>query len=339
DVDFQLVQGTIITGLVTAAVGGLGILNANPHLHDAFDPQGGGDQYRGPTDADGRYAFAVLPGKYFMHFTAYHYLDQWWDHKTGSEASDTITVVAQDSIKDVNGSLTLGGVIAGRVTNWNVGTNAYVELYTQGNLEFPFSSTDTDFDGYYNFTVSPGTYYVWFHKDDHSLYYNDSGYPGTSITVYGTEDINNVNGNFEIGPPPPPPAPHILSVKDVPNDQGKQVIVTWLGNEPPVVFGDGFVVGVSKFAVWQLWQGDTILVDEVPVGLSQYSLVAPTFYDSTITDGMYWSKFIVTSYYTYQGQSVYVVHSAVDSGYSLDNLIPGAPGGVGGTVSGSNFIV
>jgi hypothetical protein len=51
---------------------------------------------------------------------------------------------------------------------------------------------------------------------------------------------------------------------------------------------------------------------------------------------MHWSKYQVSSHYTY---NYYVVNSAVDSGYSLDNLIPGAPGGVGGTVSGSDFIV
>lgn len=338
NVNFQLVQGTIITGLVTAAVGGAGIPSATPHLHDAFNPQGSGeDQFRGTTDADGRYSFAVLPGKYFMHFTAFHYLDQWWDLQTSSDASDTITVVAQDSIKDINGSLALGGVISGRVTNWNVGTRAYVELYEQGNSEFPYSQTETDFDGHYAFTVPPGTYYVVFFKDDNTIYYDNSGYPGTPITVSGTEEHTNINGNFEIGPPPPPPAPHIVSVKDVPNDQGKKVLVTWRGNEPELVEGEGFVLGVEKFSVWFRWNGVWTFVVEVPARHdSLYAVIAPTFVDSTISNGMHWSKYQISSHYTF---NYYVVNSAVDSGYSLDNLIPGTPGGVGGTVSGSDFIV
>lgn len=338
NVDFQLVQGTIITGLVTAAVGGAGIPNATPHLHDASIPIGGGeDQFRGTTDNDGRYSFAVLPGQYFMHFTAYHYLDQWWDHKTGGEAFDTITVVAQDSIKDINGSLTLGGVISGRVTNWNVGTYASVELFEQGNLEFSFSQTETDFGGGYAFTVPPGTYYVVFHKDAQTIYYDNAGSPGTPINVSGTEEHTNVNGNFEIGPPPPPPAPHIVSVKDVPNDQGKQVIVTWRGNEPPILEGEGVILGVEKFSVWFRWNGVWTFVVEVPARRdSLYSVVAPTFVDSTIAGGMHWSKYQVSSHYTY---NYYVVNSMVDSGYSLDNLVPAAPGGVGGTISGTDFIV
>ncbi|MEX1137963.1 MAG: T9SS type A sorting domain-containing protein [Bacteroidota bacterium] len=338
NVNFQLVQGTVITGLVTAAVGGAGIPNATPHFHDAFNPQGGGeDQFRGTTDNDGRYAFAVLPGQYFMHFTAYHYLDQWWDHKTGGQPFDTITVVAQDSIKDINGSLTLGGVIAGVVTNWGVGTNANVELYAQGNLEFAYSSTNTDFDGTYDFTVPPGTYYVRFAKGTHEIYYDNALSPGTPIVISGTEVLDNINANFEVGPPPPPPAPEIISIKDVPNDQGKQVVVTWRGNEPSLIEGDGLALGVERFSVWFRWNGVWTFVVEVPARRdSLYSVVAPTFIDSTTTNGMHWSKYQVSSHYTF---NYYVVNSAVDSGYSLDNLVPGVPGGVGGTVSGSNFIV
>jgi len=338
NVDFEFVLGTVITGFVTDIDGGAGIQNATPHLHDAFNVQGSGeDQFRGTTASDGSYSFAVLPGKYFMHFTAYHYLDQWWDHKTGGEAFDTITVTTPTTISSINGSLMLGGVIAGRVTNWGIGTSAFVELFSDGNPEFPYSSTDTDFDGSYSFTVPPGTYYVVFYKEDNTIFYDNAGYPGTAITITGTEELTTINGNFEIGPPPPPPAPRIVSVKDVPNDQGKQVIVTWRGNEPPLSEGDGFVLGVERFSVWQLWQDDTIFVVELPARRNTlYSAIAPTFIDSTVANGMHWSRFLVSSHYTF---NYYVVNSAADSGYSLDNLVPSAPGGVAGTASGSDFIV
>lgn len=337
-VNFQLVQGTVITGLVTSQAGGTGILGATPHLHDALNPFTGEDnQYRGVTDNDGRYAFPVLPGKYFMHFTAYHYLDQWWNSQASADGADTIVVTTEDTIHAINGSLTLGGVIAGRVTNWGVGTRAEVELYAQGD-EFPRNNTDTDFDGFYHFTVAPGTYYVRFHKDSHTLYYDNAfSPPGTAITISGTEEVLNVDGNFEIGPPPPPPAPKILSVKDVPNDQGKKVLVTWRGNEPTLIEGDGTVLGVERFSVWFRWSGSWIFVAEVPARRdSVYSVIAPTFVDSTITNGIFWSKYQVSSHYTF---NYYVVHSMVDSGYSLDNLVPGVPGGVGGSVNGSDFIV
>jgi hypothetical protein len=335
-VDFNLVLGTVITGHVTALVGGAGVQGATPHLHDALNQFSEG-QYQSTTDASGEYSVAVLPGKYFMHFTAFHYLDQWWNNQPGGGAYDTIHVVTTDSIYGIDASLALGAVISGRATNWNVGTNASVEVYSQQNSEFPFSSTNTKFDGSYAFTVPPGTYYVSFYKDDHTIYYDNTGYPGTPIVISGTEEVENVNGNFEIGPPPPPPAPNILSVTDVPNDQGKQVVVTWRGNEPLLVEGEGFVLGVEKFSVWFHWNNVWTFVAEVPARRdSLYSVIAPTFIDSTPAAGMHYSKYQVSSHYTY---NYYVVNSQVDSGYSLDNLVPSAPGGVGGQVSGSDFIV
>lgn len=338
-VNFQLVQGTILTGLVTAASGGAGIEGATPHLHDALGPfgSGGGSEYKGFTDADGRYYIAVLPGKYFMHFTAHHYLEQWWDSKASSDQADTIFVTAEDTIANIDASLDLGALIGGQVRNWGVGARAQVELYMQGN-ENPVNSTDTEFDGTYAFTVPPGTYYVRFELDGQDMYYDNSpGGPGTPINISGTEEVLDVDADFEVGPPPPPPAPKIVSVKDVPNDQGKKVLVTWVGNEPPLIGGEGIILGVERFSVWFRWDGVWTFVAEVPAKRdSLYSVIAPTFVDSTITGGIHWSKYQVTSHYTF---NFHVVNSMVDSGYSLDNLVPGVPGAVGGSVNGSDFVL
>lgn len=343
-VNFQMVQGTVITGLVTDFNSGSPIADreGNPHFHDALNPFpqfGGETQFRGRTDVNGRYAFVALPGKYFMHFTAYHYFDQWWDHKTGGQAFDTITVTNQDTIANIDGSLTLGAVIAGRITNWGIATGAFVELYAQNDPNQSIATTNTDDDGTYFFTVQAGSYYAKFTKDTHVIYYNGmNSPPGDLVTVAGTNTVDNIDADFQVGPPPAPPAPQIISIRDVPNDQGKHVFVTWRGNEPEMVTPqDGPPVGVEKFSIWQRWNGVWTFVVEVPARRdSVYAVVAETIIDSTVNNGIYWSKFQVSSHFSY---NYYVVSSPVDSGYSRDNLVPNVPGGVMGIIAGADLTI
>jgi hypothetical protein len=60
-------------------------------------------------------------------------------------------------------------------------------------------------------------------------------------------------------------------------------------------------------------------------GESEYSLVAPTLADSTLTQGMHWSAFFIRAA-TADPFTFY--DSPPDSGYSLDNLSPEAPSGL-----------
>ena len=57
--------------------------------------------------------------------------------------------------------------------------------------------------------------------------------------------------------------------------------------------------------------------------LPGYSVVSPTMCDSTIVEGICWSVFFVSAHTT--GPSLYYI-CAPDSGYSVDNLAPSAPG-------------
>jgi len=150
----------------------------------------------------------------------------------------------------------------------------------------------------------------------------------------------------------------ITSITDVPNDQGKQVRITWTR------FGaDGISDNpIRYYAIWRLSENgvanaknnvnllnslkdlpsDISSISEntqlkmdgqlwdfagsVPAaGFEEYSAIAPTLFDSTIVDGMHWSVFFVSGHTAIP--SVYVA-SAPDSGYSVDNLVPGAPTGV-----------
>lgn len=129
----------------------------------------------------------------------------------------------------------------------------------------------------------------------------------------------------------------ILGIDDIGNDQGRQVRIEFSradqdapGAGTPVLHYEAYrridpLPG--KLAGWDY-------VGQVPAhGDDTYNLVASTLADSTITDGMHWSVFLIraataipTTYFD----------SAPDSGYSLDNLAPAPPQNLTGD---SNLLV
>jgi hypothetical protein len=151
----------------------------------------------------------------------------------------------------------------------------------------------------------------------------------------------------------------ILSVNDIPNDQGKHVQIVWQKYSGE----DALSNPVKQYGVWRLDEfsasiltpsltsadaavnpfreikpDDRLMVDGEawtfvgwsPVsGLDKYSLVVPTLYDSTVTDGMHWSQFKVSGHSSDFSLQVW---SGIDSGYSIDNLVPHAPIGFTATV-------
>ena len=122
----------------------------------------------------------------------------------------------------------------------------------------------------------------------------------------------------------PIPTAKILSVRDVPNDNGKQVFVQWKVDQPAVSSG------IARFGVWRKDTVWTFLKDSVlTVNDSLFQFVALTLYDSTKVSGMRYSVFRITAHSV--NPQIYTV-SQPDSGYSLDNLAPSVPKGVKGTV-------
>jgi hypothetical protein len=146
----------------------------------------------------------------------------------------------------------------------------------------------------------------------------------------------------------------IANIDDVPNDQGKQVRLSWTR-----FGGDGISdIPVQFYGIWRKVDnmarsanGDAVIyesVEELPVnanaltegvklnadghlwdfvssvpaaGNLMYSTVAPTLFDSTAT-GVHWSHFIISGH---TAVPALVVKSMPDSGYSIDNLVPAAP--------------
>lgn len=140
--------------------------------------------------------------------------------------------------------------------------------------------------------------------------------------------------------------PYIKSITDVPNDQGRQVRVSWYASEYDA---PGDTITITEYCLWRRIDslsvglnggetkrgdipslkpfppGDWDYVLTVPAcGQEVYNCVAPTLCDST-SDGVCWSVFFVSA--MTPEPLVYFV-SEIDSGYSVDNLAPSTPKGL-----------
>jgi len=135
--------------------------------------------------------------------------------------------------------------------------------------------------------------------------------------------------------------PQITSIVDVPNDQGKQVSISWRKSlKDDVDITDSLVThysiwrkDIAELANLQLnynelkmftYQWDS--VTSVPaLQDSFYHTKIPTLADSTMKNGVYWSTFFVRAH----TEDTFIYwDSPVDSGYSVDNLIPLQPSNI-----------
>jgi hypothetical protein len=126
----------------------------------------------------------------------------------------------------------------------------------------------------------------------------------------------------------------VLSIKDVPNDEGKSVSIIWrtfeMDSERPFLVSTYNVWRRDTASIWtHVWQlparGDPLL-----------SVVVSTLFDSTKTNGMHWSVFQVTAHGI---DPLQIAYSIVDSGYSVDNLAPNVPSGVQARISGNDVVL
>ena len=145
------------------------------------------------------------------------------------------------------------------------------------------------------------------------------------------------------GTPPPqfPHAPHILTILDVPNDQGRNVRIRWersdydAANKPVTITGYAIYRAQGQFMTASLptpaqrsakgmeaidgWD----YIATVPArGDDIYQYVAPTLCDKPHDGEPCWSTFFVSAL-TPSPLTYY--DSPPDSGYSEDNLPPGPP--------------
>ena len=118
--------------------------------------------------------------------------------------------------------------------------------------------------------------------------------------------------------------PHVISLTDVPQDQGRQMKIRW---EPGHMDEAGYF---TQFSIWREVPTDTAdlwdFITSVPWigGEDDYSRIVPTLGDSTV-DTTYYSTFRVTAH----TEDVAFYHDSEPvEGYSIDNLHPTAPQGL-----------
>ena len=142
-------------------------------------------------------------------------------------------------------------------------------------------------------------------------------------------------------------SPWIMSITDIRNDQGSRVRIIW---ERSRYDAAGDTTTITGYGIYRQqdqylnaprmnstlpprnppWSRTTQLagwdyVAAVPArGDSVYQFVAPSLCDSTVTQGICWSVFFVSAM-TPDPLAYY--DSPIDSGYSVDNLIPHIPTG------------
>ena len=128
--------------------------------------------------------------------------------------------------------------------------------------------------------------------------------------------------------------PHIISLTDVPNDQGKQMKIRW---EPGHMDQAGYF---TQFSIWREVHTDTAdlwdFITTVPwIGSEDdYSRVVPTLGDSTV-DTTYLSTFRVTAH----TEDIDFYHDSEPiTGYSVDNL-HSVPMGLIAVQSGASVIL
>lgn len=120
---------------------------------------------------------------------------------------------------------------------------------------------------------------------------------------------------------PPPPSLKIKRITDVPADQGGWVHINFEA-DPQDAEG-----GITQYGIWQWNDNNWISMGHVPaIQQPEYTFLAHTYHDSTAVS-LHWSKFYVTAHTS--NPLVYVT-CPVDSGYSIDNLVPTVPSGLRG---------
>ena len=122
-------------------------------------------------------------------------------------------------------------------------------------------------------------------------------------------------------------APEITNISDVPADQGRWVHVTWNASEYDIInFEDeypGLYGELIQYGIWELdLENNWVSLGSTPaVQSSAYTYLARTYGDSS-SQGIFLSRFKITAH-TDDPDRYYT--SAVDSGYSVDNLAPAVP--------------
>ena len=277
---------------------------------DESDTTGVSFNCRG-TDEFGYYEIPVQNGTYVVAAFAEGYQVEWVDSVLVN--FDTVWVDFHLERFDAGEP----GTIYGTVYNANIDDpvpvpDANVEVFN----DFFSASVRTDSLGDYWIDVPGGLYQMVASAIGFFPDWVDS------VVV----DSNIVNVDFYLEESDGVCYPDVRQVTDVPNDQGREVLVTW--PRACLDFAD-----IEFYSLWRLpdergMGGAPTHMSTIPeAGWGVYSKPAATLGDSIAQDDIWWSTYIVIAHTEFDDV---FLQGWPNRGYSVDNLIPSAP-----TLSGS----
>lgn len=317
EVNFNLIPFVVegaIDGVVTDAETDDPIPGADVYAYSWYLPFG----FWTTTDDSGYYKVEVPNDTFTVEVNAEGYLRAWEDSIVVNY--DTVTIDFELT------RFTVQGAIEGYVYDKRKGFplwGAGVDVYN----EFVWMTVFTDSTGYYRADLPNGTYYLTAWAED---------YEGETVEDIVVEnDVKRVDFFLrKVGVY----GPVIISIRDVPHDQGRKVRIIWDSGHSSWETFTGFSIWRKVNEPWsrsgeqieknRVSFGDGLwdFIKKVPFhGFGLYSYVAPTLVDSSVytaKDESYWTTFMVTAH-TYDVSRWY--DSPPDSGYSIDNLHPSPP--------------
>ena len=281
-------------------------------------------EFEATTGIDGAYRIGVLAGEYYLEVdddVIPTYMVPYSEHvvaaaNTATTAPD-ITLYAATST--ITGNVLLDGNPLGGI-----------EIEASGN-PVGYTYTMSDPSGAFTLYVSPNV-------DNNGYYLFPFDFPPLTDLFSNLNNIAPGDMNVEIAfesilfTPP-----IILSITDVPNDQGGRAVLEFIGG------GTDF----EPFFGWSIWSVPGLIHsadDMINVGFFlgtgsrfTYKVLVPTFVDSNATTGTagtntFESWYVVTGYGDSNsgdgGDFFFVIDSDPMSGWSVDNLVPGVPAGL-----------
>ena len=158
------------------------------------------------TDADGYYIVnPINEGYYRIYFDdniPQIYISEWYDNQTSYSKAHVVQVTANQTTT-INGQLTMGGIITGRVTNRSAVGLSKVSVSRKSINDNSATAVSTSSIGTYTLNqIPPGTYKIYFEGEDAgylSKYWDNKGAvdDANSITVNSGSTTPNINAQLD----------------------------------------------------------------------------------------------------------------------------------------------
>lgn len=268
------------------------------------------------TDTTGYYEFKLEPGLYEIGAGGNGYYVQ---------VIDSLWV---DQDKTIDFSLNpapIVGNLSGTIVDVNYNPLSGTIVYMESQTEQYFAFAITDMNGQYSVPLIASEYNAHFAKEGFRNEFRNFIFPG-----------GNIDNPLVMYPFDYTSGPKLIEVNDVPMDQGKQVRLTWKKEE-------GMYFSVKEYQIWraieplpgpepgmnQKLSWDFVATVPVHADWDIYNYVAPTLYDK-VQENTHWTGFMVTAI-GWDGWTYW--DSNVKGGWSEDNLPPGIPKNLKGTVT------